>query len=102
MNLKNKTLHLFTIHFPYGTGENFLDNELFYLATKFDSIFLYPLTKPEIKPRIELPTNVSVIHFDFFFPYNRINILKNNFKLIVSTYIKEVFLSKNGIKHLFY
>lgn len=41
-----KKLILFTNTYPYGGGETFLDEELPYLANKFDQIVIYPLYKP--------------------------------------------------------
>lgn len=59
-------LLLFTNSYPYGTGETFLQEELPYIAGKFDEILLYPLYIPggekniahiPVKP---VPANVTI------------------------------------------
>lgn len=53
-------LWLFTIRFPFGNGESYLENELPILAKGFDRVRLFPLM-PQGRQRM-LPANVGVIH----------------------------------------
>lgn len=56
---KKGQLFLFTVSFPYGTGENFISNELLFLSSKFEKIFIFPLeSKGDPKP---VPANCEVI-----------------------------------------
>lgn len=40
----SKNLYLFTAEYPYNKKENFLEDEINYLAGEFDSITIYPLS----------------------------------------------------------
>jgi Glycosyltransferase len=40
---KDSNLILLTNTYPYGTGETFLDDEIKYLAKRFNTIFIFPL-----------------------------------------------------------
>lgn len=53
-----KELWLFTMNFPFGNGEAFLENELSMLAKSFERVRLFPLF-PEGEVR-SLPPNVEV------------------------------------------
>lgn len=55
----SKELWLFTIRFPFGNGESFLENELPILARGFERVRLFPLM-PEGPPRA-VPANVEVV-----------------------------------------
>ena len=57
-NKHERVLYLFTMRFPYGTSEPFLENELPFLAEVFESIVLIPLFKDEGVR--ELPENVTI------------------------------------------
>lgn len=52
-------LFLFTAHYPYGSGETFLETEIDYLAKKFVKVNIVALDQVKGKPRI-LPSNVNV------------------------------------------
>ena len=54
-----RELWLFTIRFPFGNGEAFLENELPILARGFERVKLFPLM-PEGPPR-PLPKNVETV-----------------------------------------
>lgn len=55
---KGTELWLFTMRFPFGHGEAFLENELPFLAERFGSIRLFPLlAEGEVRP---LPLGVEV------------------------------------------
>ena len=49
---ENKTLYLFTAGYPYGfKDEPFLENEIGYLAKAFDSVVIFPRSKPTEEKR---------------------------------------------------
>lgn len=100
--MNKKILNIFTINFPYGNAEDFLYNEIKYLAATFEKIYLYPLEGSKEKNNYLLPSNVEVINFKVFEPYNRPKIIFTNFFLIVGIYLTELFKSKNRIKYFTY
>jgi glycosyltransferase involved in cell wall biosynthesis len=53
-----KELWLFTLRYPYGTGESFLENELPILAEGYHRVRVFPLQVTEVQRA--LPANVSV------------------------------------------
>jgi glycosyltransferase involved in cell wall biosynthesis len=56
----NKTLILFSNHFPYGTAEPFLETEIEYLSRKFEKIIICPR---DLTPGIRtIPSNATVKH----------------------------------------
>jgi glycosyltransferase involved in cell wall biosynthesis len=58
---KKYSLYLFTIEFPFGKGETFIENELIFLSKEFLEIKIFPLKgNGEIK-RL-LPDNAQVIN----------------------------------------
>jgi glycosyltransferase involved in cell wall biosynthesis len=52
-------LYIYTLHFPFGKSENFLETELPFLAKEFKKIYIYPWTFGGSESR-ELPENVEV------------------------------------------
>lgn len=56
--MKNILL-IFTTSYPYGKGEQYLENELEYYSDQFDKIYFFPV-KLEGEPRV-LPTNAEVV-----------------------------------------
>jgi colanic acid/amylovoran biosynthesis glycosyltransferase len=54
----NRTLVLFTAGFPYWLHDNFLDEELVFLAKQFEKIIIYPYLQGKIERT--LPSNVVV------------------------------------------
>ena len=63
---KGAELWLFTMRFPFGTGEAFLEHELPFLAARFQRVLLFPL-EADGEPR-DLPGNVEVVR-----PFDRIH-----------------------------
>ena len=47
----NRTLVLFTAGFPYWLHDNFLDEELVFLAKQFEKIIIYPYLQGKIETR---------------------------------------------------
>ncbi|MBS2212126.1 glycosyltransferase [Carboxylicivirga mesophila] len=56
-------LCLYTLQFPYGLGEQFLETEIKYLAEEFNQVFIFPAQSGDTKR--DLPKNVKVIDVDF-------------------------------------
>ena len=54
-----ETLFLITDHFPYGTGEPFLEDELPFLSEAFDEVIL--LARNKGKGMRPVPANVRVV-----------------------------------------
>src|SRR5690606_12801597 len=53
-----EALVLFTNEFPYGNGEPFLETEIQYLATSFQTIYIIPNRPHSNRVARELPSNV--------------------------------------------
>ena len=73
-----KELWLFTIRFPYGGGEAFLESELTVLARTFEKIRIFPLMSDGIARSI--PKNVEVINLfgaDMSKPIGLLRLLKD-------------------------
>ncbi len=58
--MKYKKLVFLTSEFPYGKGETFIENEIFFLAPFFKDIVLFSQYKGTDKNHRKLPDNVSV------------------------------------------
>ena len=98
--LKNNSLVIFTIDFPYGNGEPFLFNEINILSGKFKTIFIFPMNFLDQESKYKLPENVEVVKFNIFQPYNRVKILIKNLRFISSIYLAEFFYNKSKTKYL--
>lgn len=97
---ENNTLHIFTISFPLGKDESFLFNEVQYLASNFDTIYIYPMQCLDKEMHYSLPSNIEVVRFNIFQPYSRLTVTLKNIGLIAKLYALEIRNSKNGWKHL--
>ncbi len=56
-----RILHLYTLYFPQGTHEAFIEPELPYLCQAFDEVKIFPQMKTGEENR-SIPVNASVIH----------------------------------------
>lgn len=84
-----ENLHLFTMSYPYGNGEPFLENELNHLATKFKKIFIYPTTVSQTKR--DLPKNVELRDLETAkLHFSTLNIMLSNLGLIANVHLKEI------------
>ena len=63
MNVKNKSLIVFSENYPYEGGEQFFVNDLYYLSGKFSKLYVFP-TKEKNKQIIEkeLDKQVAAIY----------------------------------------
>lgn len=55
-----KYIHLVTHSYPFGIGEEFLENEVVYLSQYFDHVYIYPINKSVDIIRA-VPFNVSIV-----------------------------------------
>lgn len=93
---KPSTLHLFTLSYPYGNGEPFIENELMFLATKFEYINVYPLSGSGTK-RLT-PSNVTVVNLNHDQTGNStFKTMVSNFGLLFCVYALELLKSKKSI-----
>jgi len=62
----SKTLFLLSKTFPFGKGEQYIENELSFLANDFDKIIIYPTDwfGKEEKHNKKLPLNTEVLNFN--------------------------------------
>ena len=96
---KNKTLFLFTEYFPYDSGIDFLDEEIFYLSKHFYKILIIPLHVKQ-KPICPVPENVIVIDFNLYKPYNRIRCFFNHFSIFINIFCYQFFLSRHKFSYI--
>jgi glycosyltransferase involved in cell wall biosynthesis len=82
---------LFTNAFPYGKGEEFLENEILHLSAVFEKIFILPSETSGLVRSI--PANVSVINVNFKSDFSFRAILKKHWALIFKLVWYEVVLS---------
>ncbi len=99
--MSRKQLVLFTLEFPYGKGEAFLENEIPILAKSYDQIYILPSSKKEDIKRA-LPSNVKVDECLTNGNYvSKKGILKYLFK-IVPIYLWTLVKEKNRLNYLIY
>src|SRR5690554_4819725 len=57
-------LFFFTATYPYGSGETFIENEIQYLATSFDSIIIVSNNVTDTQSR-KVPSNVTCLRMNY-------------------------------------
>ena len=55
-----KILFFFTSEYPYGSGETFIENEIQYLASRFDKIVIVSNNTKDKQTRV-VPENVLLL-----------------------------------------
>lgn len=60
-NKQHKSLVLFTLQYPYGKAETFLESEIRFLSKSFDTIYVVPSTNESTTPLRSTPGNVRII-----------------------------------------
>lgn len=58
---ERSTLLLLTNRYPYGTGEEYLEQEIAYLAAEFEKIIIAPCMAATLEVRRRTPSNVEVL-----------------------------------------
>lgn len=102
--MNNKHLYIFTVGYPYGSDENYLNDEIIFLAKKIGRI---TIICPKIEGRLRyLPHNVSVIPVNISFLrkiiFGILSLFSQHFILDIKRIInlKKPFI--NSIKTLLY
>lgn len=86
-----KKLILLTAGFPYGNGETFLETELKYLATAFESIHILAIGAPDTVSMRTVPENCVVESFDVpLGNWNKLKSLAQNFDPMVREELKKI------------
>jgi len=83
-------LNFFTLEFPCGGGEAFIENEIPYTASQFDKVFIYPFNSSAELYR-KMPDNVEVIKKTKSSGFLSKSIWFQNLGLILKILIKEFF-----------
>ena len=90
--MKNKILLLFTDSYPYGNGEQYLDNEISYYCKSFKKIFFVPVNiKDEIR---DIPKNAEILDIHKLTSYSKINKI-TILPLFIIYFINEILFTKN-------
>lgn len=94
-----ENLHLFTMSYPYGSGEPFLETELNHLAGKFKKIFIYPTTVSST--RRSLPANVELRDLETSkLQYSTLGIMLANLGTVLGVHYKEFAKANKGNVYL--
>jgi colanic acid/amylovoran biosynthesis glycosyltransferase len=98
--MKSKLI-FFTAEYPYGNkSETFIENEIDFLATKFQEVIIIPSYKTDDKIR-RLPQNVNVNNiFIENVHYNRKKVFFRYFLRIFSTFFSEFLISDNLLNYI--
>lgn len=76
----NSTILLFTTKYPYGTGENFIENEMEYLSNSFKTIYILPLNIDD-GPKRKTPLNAIIIDIASYEKIDKLKDLKWLYKI---------------------
>jgi glycosyltransferase involved in cell wall biosynthesis len=94
-----KNLYLFTANYPYGTGEDYVHNELKVIHKFFNTIYIIP-DKKDYFPREAPANNIKVIPYTPYSLKDRSKILIRNLHLIFKLLVIEILKNKNRWKIL--
>ena len=96
-----KSIILFTTSFPYGDGEQFLETEINYLCSAFETVFVFPLHKFD-KIR-SIPSNCKVVDLTVSFTVqNKIRkYFFTHFSIIFKILLKTIMTSVHRKKYVF-
>ena len=61
MDKNKQILFYFTAHYPFGNGEQFIENEILEISKHYYEIYLFPYDNLDGTPRKKLPDNVKII-----------------------------------------
>ncbi|HWY12499.1 MAG TPA: glycosyltransferase [Bacteroidia bacterium] len=96
---KPNTLHLFTMSYPNGNSESFVENEVNYLALKFKKIYIYPSTGDSVQRNI--PSNVTVMNLDSDkIKVSALKVMLKNIGLVINVHFKELIHSSKKITYI--
>ncbi len=77
LNDNSRELWLFTIRFPYGNGESFLESELPELCARFDRVILVPLYTERTQRSVPANARVWPPHEDPFRTASAVDIIRH-------------------------
>lgn len=77
--MKNKVLFFLTDGFPFGKGESFIENEIYYLANNFEKVFIVS-KNPYDKQTRQVPKNCEIFR------------LKKNYAELLKIFINKFYL----------
>jgi colanic acid/amylovoran biosynthesis glycosyltransferase len=98
MNVKNKSLIVFSENYPYEGGEQFFVNDLYYLSGKFSKLYVFP-TKEKNKQIIERKPD-NLVPLKAISANSNVKNLFSNWRLTLSMLYCEVVLNKKRIYFL--
>ncbi|SNT01936.1 Glycosyl transferases group 1 [Ekhidna lutea] len=92
------TLVLFTLSYPFGKAESFLENEIKYLSRFFKKVYVFPSVSEGYSRQI--PSNVHVLDIPGKMKEFSFKILFKNFSFFLRIICYSIFCSKNRIQYL--
>lgn len=94
----NKTLCLFTHHYPFGTGEDYVHNELKVISKIFPKIYVFPIEASGESRKVE--HNIEVITTAKFNKGYRLQYFLHHFKIVSKLFLYELAFNTNRISIL--
>ena len=98
MVVKQKRLVLFTLEFPFGKGETFIENELPVLSDNFEEVHIIPSSKTEESRAV--PHNVKVVDYLLTNKTQLNKQILSNIHRILPIYFWTLFNDRNWKKYL--
>jgi glycosyltransferase involved in cell wall biosynthesis len=90
----SKILCLFTIGFPYGKMETFLESELEVMAETFDKVYIFPSIQYDKVSR-PIPNNFEIVNLNNDWGKQSSQLLYSNIFFIIKTLLSEFFYTTN-------
>lgn len=97
-NSSNKTLCLFTKHYPFGIGEDYVHNELKVISKLFPKIYVFPIDSTGELRKTE--HNVEVVTIPKLQKKDRLRYLFRHLQVIIKLFLYELFFNKKRFKIL--
>lgn len=86
-------MFLFTSQYPFGRGEDFIENELIVLAPKFTTIYIFPLNSSGNKRALPF-NNIEIVNWKENYQYNGLQTLLKNLGMFIHIYLQEFFATR--------
>lgn len=94
---QEKVIMLFTNSFPYGRGEQFIENEILYLCSYYKKVIITPYKK-EGKRR-KIPKNAIVEDFELALSAGKFSTISQYFHVFIRVYIYTLIKTQNRSKY---
>ena len=94
MSTPNKILLYFTAQYPFGSGEQFIENEILELSKYYQNLFILPYEKISASHTKTLPENITIIHLPKKGKYGNTLTLISNPLLVFQILLAELTQSK--------